>query len=162
MFKAILSTTVLPIDGIYSVATLSGDAREQVLNSLTDVPHYVGHPDTKAIAEGLGAVVAPTKLFAGLKVGEEAICLPIKQGLSSRATAGFTVHQAIEEIGTLDVRVIRRLPDETEKEALAFAHILGSLGTPESRGTTLAMIAAGDGDGIAITLGEALEFVNKK
>ena len=79
MFKAILSTTVLPIDGIYSVATLSGDAREQVLNSLTDVPHYVGHPDTKAIAEGLGAVVAPTKLFAGLKVGEEAICLPIKQ-----------------------------------------------------------------------------------
>ena len=158
MFKAILSTTVLPMDGTYTVVTLSGSAREQVLNSLTGVAHYIGHPDTKAIAEGLGAVVAPTKLFVGLKVGEEAVCLPIKQGLSSRATEGFTVHQAIAEIGTLDVRVIRRLPDETEKEALAFTHVLGSLGRVESRGANLDAIAAGDGLGIAQVLAEAIEI----
>jgi hypothetical protein len=107
--KAILSTTVLPIDGTYKVYTLAGEAREHLLNSLSGVPHYVGHPDTKAIVEALGATQAPTKLFTGLEVGEQAVCFPIKQGLSTRATEGFTVHQAIEEVGTLDVRVITRL-----------------------------------------------------
>lgn len=107
--KAILSTTVLPIDGTYKVNTLKGDDREQLLNSLAGIPHYVGHPDTKAIVEALGATPAPTKLFTGLQVGEQAVCFPIKQGLSSRATEGFTVHQAIVEVGTLDVRVITRL-----------------------------------------------------
>ncbi len=107
--KAILSTTVLPVDGTYRVVTLKGDDREQLLNSLSRVPHYVGHPDTKAIVEALGATPAPTKLFTGLQVGEQAVCFPIKQGLSSRATEGFTAHQAIAEICTLDVRVITRL-----------------------------------------------------
>lgn len=108
--KAILSTTVLPIDGTYSVKTLKGDDREQLLTSLSGVPHYVGHPDTKAIVEALGATQAPTKFFTGLEVGERALCVPIKQGLSSRAIEGFTnPHQAIEEIGTLDMRVITRL-----------------------------------------------------
>jgi hypothetical protein len=107
--KAILSTTVLPLDGTYRVQTMKDGDREQLLNSLSGVPHYVGHPDTKAIVEALGAVQAPTKLFTGLGVGEQAVCFPIKQGLSSRATEGFTVHQAIAEVGTLDVRVITRL-----------------------------------------------------
>ncbi|MEI6843538.1 MAG: hypothetical protein WCK48_03490 [bacterium] len=110
--KAILSTTVLPLDGTYRVVTLRGQAREELLSSLAGVPHYVGHPDTRAIVEALGAVQAPTKLFAGLLVGEQAVCFPIRQGLSSRATEGFTLHQAIEEIATLDVRVISRLEDE--------------------------------------------------
>lgn len=108
--KAILSTTILPLDGTYKVWTLRGEARTEVLCSLKGIPHYVGHPDTKAIVEAFGAVPAPTKLFAGLEVGERALCVPIKQGLSSRATDGFTSpHQAIEEIGTLDVRVISRI-----------------------------------------------------
>ena len=110
MIKAILSTTVLPVDGTYNVRTLSGAERDGLLNCLVEgVPHYVGHPDTKAIVEALGAVQAPTKLFTGLEVGELAVCFPIKQGLSTRATEGFTVHQAIAEIGTLDVRVITRI-----------------------------------------------------
>jgi len=100
---------VLPIDGSYSIVTLKGDAREQLLGSLAGVPHYIGHPDTKAIVEALGAVPAPTKLFSGLEVGEQCVCFPIKQGLSSRATEGFTIHQAIAEVGTLDVRVITRI-----------------------------------------------------
>jgi len=111
MFAAILSTTILPVDGNYNVKTVTGVAREEVLNGLNGVAHYIGHPDTKAITEGLGAVPAPTKLFKGLAIGEQAVCLPIKQGLSSRAAEGFTVHQAIEEINTLDVRVITRLAD---------------------------------------------------
>jgi len=108
-FVAILSTTVLPIDGTYTVTTLKGNVREAALQSLAGTPHYVGHPDTKAIVEAMGATPAPTKLFKGLAVGEAAVCFPIKQGLSTRASEGFTTHQAIEEIGTLDVRILTRL-----------------------------------------------------
>jgi hypothetical protein len=109
MFTAILSTTIIPVDGTYNVKTLTGSEREAVLHSLEGVPHYIGHPDTKTIVEALGAVPAPTKLFRGLEVEAQAVCLPIKQGLSSRATEGFTVHQAIEEMGTLDVRILTRI-----------------------------------------------------
>lgn len=108
-FVAALSTTVLPLDGTYSVRTLQGAEREEALRSLAGVPHYVGHPDTKAIVEALGAQQAPVKLFKGQAVGEETICFPIKQGLSTRASEGFTVHQAIQEINTLDVRALRRI-----------------------------------------------------
>lgn len=108
--SAILSTTVLPLDGTYSVKTLKGAERDECLQSLAGVPHYVGHPDTKAIVEALGAVQAPTKLFRGLDVGESCVCVPIKQSLSTRPPwIRFTVHQAIEELGTLDVRVLTRL-----------------------------------------------------
>lgn len=107
--SAILSTTVLPLDGTYSVKTLKGAERDECLRGLAGVPHYVGHPDTKVIVEAMGAVPAPTKLFKGLEVGQSCVCVPIKQGLSTRASEGFTVHQAISELGTLDVRVLTRL-----------------------------------------------------
>jgi hypothetical protein len=109
MFAAILSTTILPLDGTYNVLTLTGEKRAAVLDSLFGVPHYIGHPDTREIVETLGAEPAPTKLFKGLEVGEQAVCFPIKQGLSNRGQNGFTVHQAIEEINALDVRVMTRL-----------------------------------------------------
>lgn len=108
-FVAVLSTTVLPLDGTYSVVTLKGTERDECLNGLSGTSHYVGHPDTKSLVEAMGAVPAPTKLFKGLEVGESAVCFPIKQGLSTRATEGFTCHQAISELGTLDVRVLTRL-----------------------------------------------------
>jgi len=108
--KAILSTTVLPHDGTYEVRTLVGTERATTLESLSWVPHYVGHPDTKKIVEALGAIPAPTKLFEGLQVGEKAVCFPIKAGLSTRGTEGFSSpHQAISEIDDLAVRVITRL-----------------------------------------------------
>jgi len=93
MFKAVLSTTVLPLDGVYKVETL----RAGEVPSLEGVPHYIGHPDTKAIVESLGAVPAPTKLFEGLQPGEKAVCFPISPGKSSRAKDGFTSpHQEVE------------------------------------------------------------------
>lgn len=120
--KAILSTTILPVDGCYVVRTLTGDERAKVLESLSGVPHYIGHPDTKTIIEALGAVPAPTKLFAGLEVKEAALCFPIKQGLSDRGKEGFcSPHQAIEEINSLDVRIIKRIWDNSED--LAFETI---------------------------------------
>lgn len=106
---AVLSTTVLPKDGTYIVQTLIPCERQEYLESLTGVPHYIGHPDTKAIVEALGCVPAPTRLFSGQEVGDAVLCFPIKQGLSTRATEGFTsAHQAIEEISTLDVRLVVR------------------------------------------------------
>lgn len=110
-FTAVLSTTVLPLDGVYRVVTLSGVARAAALASLAGagVPHYVGHPDTKVLLEALGAVQAPSKLFPGQQIGDVVLCVPIRQGLSSRATDGFTVHQAIEELESLDVKTVERI-----------------------------------------------------
>lgn len=105
MFVAVLSTTVLPLDGTYRVETLP----PRQIPSLVGVPHYIGHPDTKAIVEGLGAVPAPTKLFGGLQVGEQAVCFPISQGKSSRAVDGFTSPHQDVNLSDLQVRVITRL-----------------------------------------------------
>ena len=106
MYKAILSTTVCPLDGAYTVRTLK---KEEVANlKLEGVPHYIGHPDTRAIVEKLGAVPAESRLFTGLQVGEQAICFPIQQGKSTRAELGFaTPHQGVT-VDDLSVRIVTR------------------------------------------------------
>jgi len=134
MFKAVLSTTVLPLDGTYQVKTfILTEARcwscqgegnwypsaSEVIPcprcngtgsfNLSGVPHYIGHPDTKAIVEKFGAVQAPTKLFTGLEVGEIAICFPIQQGKSNRATDGFSSPHQDVSLLDLQVRIITRL-----------------------------------------------------
>jgi hypothetical protein len=101
---AILSTTVLPLDGTYEVVTIDPKRVD-----ITGVPHYIGHPATKNIVEKMGAVQAESKLFPGLEPGEVAVCFSIAQGKSTRAKDGFTSpHQ---DVGKADLtcRVIRRL-----------------------------------------------------
>ena len=101
---AVLSTTVLPVDGIYEVETVDP---EQV--NIEGVPHFIWHPATKEIVEKLGAVQAESKLFAGLEPGQVAVCFSIAQGKSTRAKDGFTnPHQAVTT-GDLVCRVIRRM-----------------------------------------------------
>jgi hypothetical protein len=103
--QAVLSTTVLPLDGTYKVETLPAGN----LPDIVGVPHYIGHPDTRNLVESLGSVQAKTKLFSGLKPGEQAVCFPIQQGKSSRATEGFTSpHQSVS-MNDLSVRVITRI-----------------------------------------------------
>ena len=102
-FVAVLSTTVLPLDGTYKVDTLPR------CPDLTGVPHYVGHPDTRDIVQALGAVPAPSKLFAGLQPGQRAICFPIQQGKSNRLENGFTCPHQTVQLQDLQVRVITRL-----------------------------------------------------
>ena len=104
MYKAILSTTVLPQDGNYSVYTLT-DAQIEKLN-LTDIPHFVGHPATKEILDGLRAVYTPG-LFTGLEPGEIMLAVSIKQGLTSRGEVGHTVHQNVTK-NMLSFRVVQR------------------------------------------------------
>ena len=103
IYKAVLSTTVLPLDGIYRVRTLESAP------DIEGVPHYVGHPATKSIVEQLGAVEASTKLFNGLLKGEAAICFAIKQGRSSRKDEGFTTPHQEVTIDDLSIREIVRI-----------------------------------------------------
>ncbi len=109
---AVLSTTVLPIDGTYTVTTLKGEEKEHVLSSLKGVPHYIGHPATKEIVESFGAVPAPSKLFEGLQGGEFAVCFSIKQGRSNRKDDGFTSPHQDVTLDDLDVRIIHRLDSD--------------------------------------------------
>lgn len=103
--QAVLSTTVLPLDGSYRIDTLPAGNMPNIVG----VPHYIGHPDTRNLVEGLGAVQAETKLFPGLQPGERAVCFPIQQGKSSRASEGFTSpHQSVS-LDDLSVRVITRI-----------------------------------------------------
>jgi len=101
---AVLSTTVIPLDGVYQIKTLTK------IPDITGISHYIGHPTTKEIVESLGAVKSPTNLFEGLKEsGDYALCFSIKQGMSTRKEEGFTTpHQEIN-ITMLDVRMIIRL-----------------------------------------------------
>ena len=104
---AVLSTTILPLDGTYTVRTLTQDERNRV--NLSGCVHYIGHPDTKQIVEELGAFQAPTRLFGGLQVGEKALCFPIVQGKSSRVTEGFTNPNQSVILSDLEIRVLTRI-----------------------------------------------------
>jgi hypothetical protein len=106
---AVLSTTVLPKDGIYQIITIDDADKEKVFAKLKGVPHYIGHPATKEIIERLGAEEAPTKLFVGLEKGETAVAFSIKQGRSNRAKDGFSnPHQEVT-LDDLEVRLIRHI-----------------------------------------------------
>lgn len=101
---AVLSTTVLPVDGMYEVKTVD-PGRVDIIG----VPHYIGHPATREIVEKLGAVQAESKLFAGLEPGEVAVCFSIAQGKSTRAKDGFTSPHQDVDMDDLTCRVIRRM-----------------------------------------------------
>jgi len=100
---AVLTTTILPLDGVYAVK------RDCSIPDLTGIPHYIGHPATKTIVEQLGAIPAPTKLFPGLQPGEYAVCFAIKQGMSNRKADGFTIPHQDVTIEDLDIRFIYRI-----------------------------------------------------
>ena len=101
---AVLTTTVLPIDGIYRVETV-----DDVPIIQKGTPHYIGHPATAGIVEKmLGATRAPSNLFLGLLPGESALVVSIKQGRSSRKTEGKTVDQDVT-IDDLSFRILSRI-----------------------------------------------------
>ena len=75
MIVAVLSTSVMPKDGIYSIQTIPRTAVH-----IEGVPHYIGHPCTKKIIEEMGAVQASNRSFRGLRIGEEALWLAIVTG----------------------------------------------------------------------------------
>lgn len=103
---AVLSTTVIPIDGLYLVETIDPEAEAL---DLAGVPHYIGHPATRQIVEDLGAIPAPARLFSGLEVGQSAVCFAIAQGKSNRAKDGFTTPHQEVSMDDLTIRVLTRM-----------------------------------------------------
>ena len=101
--KAILSTTVLPLDGTYQVKTLNA------VPDVKGVTHFIGHPATRAIVENLGATPTLQKMFKGLEVGESALACSIKQDRTNRNTNGFTSPHQDVSIGDLQFRLITRI-----------------------------------------------------
>ncbi len=124
---AITSTTILPLDGLYEVSrvdingSLSGHGPAEIRDSrnnpsnpsvpvmalISGTPHYIGHPSTKAIVEGMGAVPSSTKLFSGLNPGEAMLCCAIKQGMSDRSQGGTAINQVVTP-DMLDWRLVVR------------------------------------------------------
>lgn len=108
---AVCSTTILPVDGTYLVHTFPAEELPTLFKNISRLrlPHYVGHPATKAILEQeLNCTPAPTKLFPGLAhEGTAMLCFPIKQGQSDRSQGGSAVNQEIT-IDNLDCRIVVR------------------------------------------------------
>lgn len=101
---AVLSTTVLPVDGVYEVRTVDPGTVD-----IKGVPHYIGHPATRQVVEEMGAVPASSNLFPGLEPGQTAVCFAIAQGKSTRREQGFTSPHQDVTLDDLTCRVIRRL-----------------------------------------------------
>lgn len=103
MIVAVLSTSVMPKDGLYSIHTVSRNSID-----LHGIVHYIGHPCTKKIIEDMGAIPSPDRTFHGLEVGEEAICVPIKQRKNKRKHR-FT--RANQIVGPKDLcfRILKRI-----------------------------------------------------
>jgi len=100
---AILTSTVCPLDGQYEVKTL-----ETRPDSLAGVPHYIGHPSTKAIVEAMGATKAISNMFGGLQPGQCALVVSVRQDKSIRATQGMTIDQEVT-LNDLTFRIMKRV-----------------------------------------------------
>jgi len=112
---AILSTTILPTDGIYRRQEIPFD--DATLEAIKDTPHYVGHPATQELLNNLGAIFIQGK-FSELKVGESFLAVPLanNQRGTDAAPQGTTYNAAIEGLKDLKAVLVTRLPDENPDE----------------------------------------------
>lgn len=104
MIIAILSTSVMPKDGVYKIETVS---RHKL--TLDSIPHYIGHPCTKKIVESLGAIKAVHSNFKGLRVGESAICCPIRHNKENHRKHRYTRANQFVGVDDLLFRVLTRI-----------------------------------------------------
>jgi len=121
---AVLTTTVLPLDGTYEVRTLdiwgTPDGQLERVDQergysqpvdpdpfFLGVPHYVGHPSTAKIVEGWGAVKADSPLFSGLQPGEVAVVVSLRRsnrGENNRRT----IDQEVSPVNLM-FRIVKRI-----------------------------------------------------
>ena len=100
LFVAILSSTVL------TKGTFVCDAMP-FPKDLVGIPHYVGHPATKALLDALGALPAPEKLFGGLEIGQSFLAVPLAN--NPRDNAGMTRDIAIANASQLVAKLVTRI-----------------------------------------------------
>lgn len=108
MIKAILSSTVLTVDGLYKVETVDGGAALEILFEAAKggVTHFVGHPATKVMLESVGFKQDSKKLFAGLQPGESFVAVPL--AVNPRE-GHVTSDQAITAWSDVTVKVVTRI-----------------------------------------------------
>lgn len=102
---AVLPTTIIAVDGTYRVTSIIPSD----LPDISGVLHYIGHDDTRAIAERLGAVPSVSRMYGGLQVGETAVCLPLKRNRSNRNLHGYTQPDQRVTIHDINLRLLTRL-----------------------------------------------------
>lgn len=95
-----LSSTVINRRGTYEV-----EVDLAMPESLAGVPHYVGHPSTKAVLDSLGAEKV-AGLFGGLEVGESFLAFPI---VNPRGDAEWTLDRALASRDELRVTLVTRI-----------------------------------------------------
>lgn len=105
---AVLSSTVLSLDGTYTVQTLDGPPVVDGASAVAGLPHYVGHPATAAVLDAAGAV--HTKgLFPGLQVGQAFYACSLAQPRNGGADS-HTSHQAVNDpLNDLVWRLVTRV-----------------------------------------------------
>jgi hypothetical protein len=98
---AILSSTILNIEGIYEAKIVEPNAK-----MFEGVPSYVGHPNTAALLLDLGVTKPETNLFGGLRVGESFLAVPL---LNNPRTEGHTVNQSVSSLRELRCTIVTRI-----------------------------------------------------
>lgn len=98
-FVAILSSTVLT-PGTFQAKEIPFPA------SLEGIPHYIGHPATRALIEALDAEKAPDALFGGLEVGQSYLAVPLQR---NPREGGYTQDVAISDISELKAMLVTRI-----------------------------------------------------
>lgn len=101
---AVLSSPILIVDGVYERSTI---LLENV-PKIDGVSHYIGHPDTKNLAEEYFGLEHQKGKFDGLQVGETALCLPLQ---NANRSEGWTVDTAVKNLETLEFVLITRIPE---------------------------------------------------
>lgn len=100
---AILSSTVINVSGEYDVRVGIPFADVEGVKGVT---HYVGHPDTRAVVESLGAEYAGKGArFEGLEVGEAFMAFPLS---NPNRDSGWTKDEALDSVEQLRVTLVRR------------------------------------------------------
>jgi len=103
---AILSTIIMPSDGIYSVETLPVGKMPDILG----VPHYVEKSsDIRIIIERLGARPALRRHFVGLKLNETALCFFVAHRTSKRTNNDWVSPNLKINEDDLAVKIITRI-----------------------------------------------------
>jgi len=74
-------------------------------DDMAGLPHYVGHPATRALLEALGAEYTPGR-WIGPTVGESYIAVPLAQ---NPREGGWTQDTAVEDVSALRAIRITRL-----------------------------------------------------
>ena len=107
---ALLSSTILTVDGTYKVETLDLEGFKDLVFDKKGIPHYVGHPFTLALIEKIFKdifVFQKGEYFSGLKAGESFLTISLKN--SNRHKVGFTTDKVVTSLNDFVFKTVTRI-----------------------------------------------------